>query len=103
MTEQVGQLPDPIVIDKNKLHLFPDPAGMQHCEISSVLDSYPRWFPKRWRRSWNEQPRPDIPAEACHPTVFQRFDLPAVRKLGVNALYRPAILRHDRALKKYYL
>ena len=38
MVEQATQIPDPLIIDKSRLNLFPDPAGMQHCEICSVLD-----------------------------------------------------------------
>ena len=102
MIEQARRIPDPIIIDESKLHLFPDAAGMQHCEISSVLDSYPWWVPTRWRRSWNEQARPDITAEACHPTVLQRFDLPSIHRLGLTQPYRPVILRNDPTLKKYY-
>jgi uncharacterized protein (DUF2235 family) len=102
MVEQATEIPEPIIIDTSKLHLFPDPAGMQHCEICSVLDLYPNWFPKRWRRSWNEEVRPDVTLDACHPSVIKRFELEAIRKLGVTQPYRPAPLRNDPALRKYY-
>jgi uncharacterized protein (DUF2235 family) len=100
MVEQVTQIPDPPIIDKSKLNLFPDLAGMQHCEICRVLDLFPVWFPARWRRSWHEQARPDIPLSACHPTVLQRIQLPAIRKLGVTVPYRPEPLRN--ALREYF-
>ncbi|MFZ0458600.1 MAG: DUF2235 domain-containing protein [Rhodoplanes sp.] len=102
MVEQATQIPDPVIIDTSKLNLFPDPAGMQHCEICSVLDLYPAWFPARWRRSWNEQARQDISLSLCHPTVLQRIECPAIRKLGVTQPYRPEPLRNDQALSKYY-
>jgi hypothetical protein len=102
MVEQATQIPDPVIIDTTKLNLFPDPADMEHCEICSVLDLYPSWFPPRWRRSWNEKARPDIPLSACHPTVLQRIELPAIHKLGVTQAYRPEPLRNDPDLRKYY-
>jgi hypothetical protein len=84
MVEQATGIPHPIILDKSKLHMFPDPAGMQHCEVASVLDLFPRWFPARWRRSWNEAARPDVSLDACHPSVLKRFELPAVRTLEGN-------------------
>lgn len=102
MVEQATEIPDPIIIDKSTLHLFPDPAGMQHCEICSVLDLYPAWFPPRWRRTWIEEARPDVTLDACHPSVIKRFELASICKLGLTQPYRPAPLRNDAALSKYY-
>jgi uncharacterized protein (DUF2235 family) len=102
MVEQATEIPEPIIIDLSKLNLFPDPAGMQHCEISRVLDLYPSWFPKSWRRSWNEEVRPDVPFAACHPCVTKRFELEVVSKLGITQPYRPIALRNDPALRKYF-
>jgi hypothetical protein len=102
MVEQATRIPDPVISDTSKLNLFPDPAGMQHREICSVLDLYPAWFPARWRPLWNEQARQDISLSLCHPTVLQRIECPAIRELGVTQPYRPEPLRNDQALSKYY-
>ena len=102
MVEQATDIPDPILIDRTKLHLFPDAGGMQHCEVAGMRELYPSWVPVRWRRSWSEAPRPDIPIDACHPTVRQRFNLAAVYKHGLSQPYRPVPLRNDPSLKKYY-
>lgn len=102
MVEQATDIPDPIIIDRGKLHLFPDPAGMQHCEVCSFRDLYPNWFPARWRWSWIEEARPDVTLDACHPSVIRRFELAAIRKLGVSQPYRPVPLRKDPALSQYY-
>ena len=103
MIEQATAIPHPILIDKSKLHLFPDFGGMQHCEVLGLLEKYPGWFPKRWRRSWNEAPRLlDLTLEACHPRVRERFDKPFILKHGVSQPYRPEPLRGDPALKDYY-
>jgi uncharacterized protein (DUF2235 family) len=103
MVEQATTIPHPIRIDRSKLHLYPDARGMQHCEVLSLLELYPRWFPQRWRKSWSEEPRfPDLTLEACHPTVRERLDLPAIHKHGIRQPYRPEPLRGDPALKAFY-
>lgn len=103
MVAQATAIPHPIKVDETKLHLFPDAAGMQHCEVLAMQDLYPRWFPKRWRKSWTEEVRlDDLTLEACHPKVQKRFDLPAIHKHGLSQPYRPAALRNDPALKAYY-
>ena len=102
MIEQASDIPDGIIVDKSKLHLFPDPAGMQHCEVASVRDMYPLWVPRWLRRSWNEEVRPFATAESCHPTVFERFELSHVQQFSATQPYRPAALRGEAPLKKYY-
>lgn len=102
MLEEATKIPNPILYDEAKLHLFPDPAAMQHSEVSSLRELYPRWFPKSWRRSWSEKPRPDIVLSACHESVKARFDLSGVHKHGVAQKYRPECLRNDPELKAYY-
>jgi hypothetical protein len=44
MAKEAEGLPYPVIIDWDKLHLFPDAAAMQHCEIAAVRDLYPSWF-----------------------------------------------------------
>ena len=41
MVEQVEGLPHPVKLDRAKLHMWPNAAGMQHSEVESVRDSYP--------------------------------------------------------------
>jgi uncharacterized protein (DUF2235 family) len=103
MVKQATEIPDPIIVDANKLHTFPDFTGMQHCEICSVRDAYPSWFPARWRLSWNEGVRDGVTLSSCDPSVLKRFDLPVIYKLGVPGKYRPEALRGEPSLKKYYL
>jgi uncharacterized protein (DUF2235 family) len=102
MAKQAEDIPNGMIIDWSKLHVFPDPSGMQHCEVAAVRDLYPRWLPERWRFSWREQPRQDITLEACHPTVLERMKLNAISKCGIQQLYRPIPLRNDPALAAYY-
>jgi len=102
MAKEAERIPNGMIIDWSKLHVFPEAAGMQHCEVTAVRELYPNWVPERWRFSWKEQQRPDISLEACHPTVLERIRLNSVSKCGVQQLYRPVPLRNDRALSAYY-
>jgi Uncharacterized alpha/beta hydrolase domain (DUF2235) len=102
MAKEAEGIPNGMIIDWNKLNVFPDPAGMQHCEVTAVREYYPNWVPVRWRRSWNEQPRPEVNLASCHPSVLERFKLGLVSKCGVLRLYRPECLRNEVALAEYY-
>src|SRR5262249_15546832 len=102
MARQAEMIPNGMIIDWSKLHVFPDAAGLQHCEVTTARDLYPNWGPGRWRFSWKEQPRPGISLEACHPTVLQRIRLPGVSICGRQQRYRPVPLRNDPSLAAYY-
>lgn len=102
MANEAERIPDGLTIDWSKLHLFPDPASVQHCEVTEVLDKYPAWVPAGLRRSWDEQPRMDIRIENCHPSVRERLALSAVLKCGMQQPYRPFPLRNDPELARFY-
>lgn len=103
MLEQATSLPHPLLVDQNRLHLFPDCAGMQHSEIESMRDAYPSWWPKSWRWTWGETPR-DIHTEApLHHTVFDRFNLEdQAQHYGICKPYRPLNLSSHSKLSTYY-
>jgi uncharacterized protein (DUF2235 family) len=102
MAKEAEGVPQPLIVDWTKLNLFPDAAGMQHCEIERVRDLYPSWFPPRWRRSWNKKVRPDINLADCHPSVQERFRLSAISNCGIQQPYRPECLRNEPRLAEYY-
>ncbi len=102
MVKEAKSVPNPILVDDRKLHLFPDPSGVQHCEVAGMREAYPSWIPERWRISWNEKSRMDVPIAACHETVIERMKLDAVYKHGRSTPYRPTILRSDPALSQFY-
>ena len=102
MAKEAEGIPNGMIIDWGKLNVFPDPAGMQHCEVTAVKEYYPKWVPVSWRRSWNEQARPDINLASCHPSVLERFKLGLVSKCGVLQPYQPECLRNEVALAEYY-
>jgi len=89
MVQEVLNAEHPIEIDRSKLHLFPDPLAMQHCEVEGVLDSFPRWWPVRLRRSWHRKYRRFSPEYARHPSVDVRMAARSVNRMGRQIKYDP--------------
>ncbi|WP_274628515.1 DUF2235 domain-containing protein [Arvimicrobium flavum] len=89
MVEQATGADPPLIIDRNKLHLYPDPTAMQHCEIERGFEMYPRWWPMRLRRSWNRQRRSFSREFVQHPSVKARIDAGEVSKMGLRMKYDP--------------
>lgn len=102
MIEEMTKLPNPLIWDKEKLHIFPSSAGMQHSEIEKGNDFYPRWLPNKFRLNWNKKERV-IPIDAIyHPSVIDRFKLPKVIQHGYIGVYRPNNLKDDARLSEFY-
>jgi uncharacterized protein (DUF2235 family) len=91
-----------MIIDWDRLHLFPDAAGAQHCEVTSARELYPDWVPTRWRLSWNEEIRPNVTFQGCHESVLTRLELSKISKCGIDQKYRPEALRNVPEFAKYY-
>jgi uncharacterized protein (DUF2235 family) len=89
-------------VDWSKLHIFPDAAAGQHCEIAAARDLYWNWVPRCLRFSWKEVIRPDVAFPNCDETVLARLELPSISKCGVQQKYRPESLRHIPEFAKYY-
>jgi hypothetical protein len=90
------------LIDWTKLNIFPDAAGMQHCEIAAVRDLYPTWIPRCLRLSWREEIRPDVAYVNCDETVLKRLELETISKCGMQQRYRPEALRSIPEFLIYY-
>ncbi len=102
MVEQAAALPQPVLIDRSRLNLFPSAAGMQHCEIQQMVDRYPDWVPGWMRWTWGAEPRIHARGAPIHPTVLERFALSAVRHCGEAKPYRPSTLALDERLANYF-
>lgn len=89
-------------VDWSKLHVFPDAAGMQHCEVAAVRDLYWNWVPRCLRFSWTEAIRPDVAYKNCDETVLARLELKTISKCGIQRRYRPEALRDIPEFAKYY-
>ncbi|WP_298253214.1 DUF2235 domain-containing protein [Bradyrhizobium sp.] len=118
-----GLLTGPIVVGGKKmegtgdvgqaLNVYPDAGGVQHCEVAGMRDTIdaladvlPNWSWLRGllaRQNWQVKLR-DVGAESkVHPTVGQRFELPAVVQCANGtAAYRPEALAHHDDFKRYY-
>ncbi len=111
MLEQVDEVQYPnthdefpvVFFNRNLLNLFPDPHGMQHCEVEALRDSlWPVWWPERWRWSWPVQVRQVSTGQELHHTVLERFQCDCVKQYREVKPYRPdALSTHDK-VKKYY-
>ncbi len=103
MVQQATELPNGLKVDFSRLHLFPDPAGMQHDEIERMRGSYPVWWPEKLRFTWSTHPR-DVAVDApLHPTVIQRIQLKSVSHYGVASSYRPQNLCSHDAVCRHYI
>lgn len=102
MIDEARSVPEPLKIDDAKLNTFPSAAGMQHCEVESVRDSYPRWWPNKFRKSWKEKIRKAVWGAPVHESVNVRFALTSIHKCGRQEPYRPESLCKDDRFKHYY-
>lgn len=82
----------------------PDPFGLQHDEIQSVLDMQPAWvrYLTRNKLTWSRQPR-DVHKEAdLHPTVLERFSASHVAQMDKNQPYRPGNLKQHKQVACFF-
>lgn len=102
MLEEATNLPHPLKVDRSRLNLFPDHAGIQHCEIESMRDAYPRWIPYQWRPVWAREER-HLKVEApLHESVYARMGLvDGVLQYGRKLPYRPVNLLEHKVAANY--
>jgi len=91
---------NPILLDPSKLHLFPSPKGIQHCERFAFAQAH-QWL-AALKIGWSGSPRPIRPDATLHQSVIERFQLPVVQQCDRHAAYRPDALRHHDAVKHFY-
>lgn len=101
MVEQATEIPQPILVDRSLLRLFPWCAGPQHDEVKAGVNWVPRLF-YRWI-AWKVGARV-VPVDApLHPTVIERFGLESVLQYDVTVPYRRAASKasgHEAVLLK---
>jgi uncharacterized protein (DUF2235 family) len=95
MVDEITALRDPVEVDMSKLRLFPSANGIQHCEVASVRDRYPTWWPRAFRYSWKTAVRREAKGAPVHPSVLERLALPWVLQPSGRAPYRPEALEGD--------
>ncbi len=98
MVEQATSVPNPIVVDWDKLHLYPDPLAPQHSEV--FAQQHGSWWKRR--PAWRSAPRYiDIKGD-LDPSVFERFAAASVLDCDLKAPYRPEALKCHVDLVAYY-
>lgn len=102
MVGEITSLRDPVHIDRGRLHLFPSPNGVQHCEVEGLLDMYPVWWPKAWRLGWACKDRRYAMGAPLHPSVLKRFEAAQVQQCERRGPYRPEVLREDPRVRHLY-
>lgn len=103
MIEQNEEIPHPVIFNQKILNLFPLSNGIQHCEIKSLREMWPNWWPEKLRFSWPMETRSMDEGAALHHTVIERFDYENTNDYGNYKQYRPESLRNHKRVKKYYL
>lgn len=105
MIEEVETLPHPLILDRARLKVWPDHAGVQHSELVSLRDRrlwwVPRWFPATLRNGWPLGRRTPS-GYPLHPSVYARLsEEKVVQPIGTGH-YRPENLASDPRLLRYW-
>lgn len=116
MVEEATRIPDGLKVDGqiapgnaigiSRLQLYPAADGVQHCEIAGMRDTLDR-LPTLLRklmggRGWAVKVRAIHPQAPVHPTVAERFELPAALQCAGSGPYRPAALASHREFHRFY-
>jgi hypothetical protein len=101
MIDELVKIPDPPLLDRGKLHLFPSPSGPQHCEVENARERIPRWL-RYCLKGWSVKERTEALDAPKHESVAERYRLKGVWQAGVYKPYRPATLREDKDFKEFY-
>ena len=102
MVEELQSLKDPPKFDLSKLHLYPDPLGMQHDEVLAQRDRKPSWLPKFFWVKWKISPRKEAAGAPTHPSVLERYKAAQVLQCDCLGEYRPDNMTIDPLYKCYY-
>ena len=98
MVEQATSVPNPIIVDRDKLHLYPDPLGPQHSEVFAQRQG--TWWKRR--PAWPSAPRYINDEGELDPSVLARFAASCVVDCDVSSPYRPESLHAHKLLATYY-
>ncbi len=107
MLAEACSVPDPLIVDRSRIHVFPNAGGVQHDEIVGMSDTMrsrtPGWL-RRLTRSftWVVQERDPKDTATTHGSVLERFALGSVPCQGCDGPYRPAVLRTHELFRGFY-
>lgn len=105
MIEEATTIPNPLLIERSRIQVFPDATGLQHSEPASMRQNFlwwvPKWAPLIFRQGWAEKAR-TANGFPVHPTVFRRFAAGNVDQYGERRPYRPANLAGDERFSRWF-
>lgn len=102
MVDELKSIPTPPLIDERFVQTFPDPLGIQHDEVRTSLELWPRFWPTWLKFGWSAKTR-EIHLEAVlHQSVLVRFAAASVPHYDRRAPYRPENLRGQVSTADYY-
>ncbi|MDG6079035.1 DUF2235 domain-containing protein [Erythrobacter litoralis] len=103
MVEQLDELEHPILLDRHRLRLWPDPAGMQHDARKALAEAgWQQWLPANLRITWPEGLRSVHPEADLHPSVVERLASHPVVQHDESRSYRPVQLREHHLARGYF-
>lgn len=103
MVEQTQEpLEHKLEIDMGRLKLYPDPLGMQHCEVQAARDVFPPWWPRKLHAVWSQIRRQINVDATLHPSVLTRVAAQEVSHYGIRQPYRPANLSQHQQTASFY-
>lgn len=91
MVGEAQKVPDPLIVDRSVLKLYPSAAGMQHDESRGRLFKYAKKIDRAL-----------VKDATLHPTVHERFKLTTVLHLDETKPYRPMALSIHEKLAGFY-
>lgn len=98
MVEELQSIPQPPQIEQRFVRTFPDPTALQHDEVRSSRELWPRSWPRWARFGWTEEARSINPQAKLHDSVLIRLMTPSVPQYDRRAAYRPqGLATHERA------
>lgn len=102
MIEQIQEVPEPVILNMDLLNRYPDPKAMQHCEIESTREMWPRWWPSFLRLTWSRKER-EASGGSLHPSVVLRFECENICDAGRMRTYLPEALRNNKKVERFYI
>jgi uncharacterized protein (DUF2235 family) len=103
MVEQLDELEHPVLLERDRLRLWPDARGMQHDERKAFRESgWQSWLPARLRVTWPEEWRTVHPEAELHPSVLARLAAGPVVAHDALDDYRPSALKEHVEAARFY-
>jgi hypothetical protein len=104
MLDELKEANDSVLIEETKLRTYPFANAIQHDEIVSTQNMWPKWIPWFIRRhmTWTRLPRIIDPQSDLHPSVAARFERLNVSQMGEAKPYRPENLKEHHSTVSYY-